>query len=63
MRRSVLFSGQIQRKLFGYVNGKLFGSIDRLISVTINTNGLHIIRKTTPPVRIYYINFSISLSI
>jgi len=44
--RSVLFSGQIERSYFN-----LFKPNDRSIFVAINTNGLHVIRKTAPPVR------------
>ena len=54
--RSVLFNGQIQRKTAGYIDHTLFGSDDRSISVAINTIGLHVIGRTTPPVRKYFVS-------
>ena len=47
--RSVLFKGQIERK--SSLVSKFFGTADRSVLVAINMNGLHIIRRTTPPVR------------
>lgn len=52
---SVLFKGQIERK--SSLVSKFFGTADRSVLVAINMNGLHIIRRTTPPETVLYLPF------
>ena len=47
--RSVLFTGQIERSFTH--SSVLLGHSDRPVTIGINTQGLHIIRQSSPPVR------------
>jgi len=49
VRRSVFFTGQIERAFTH--SSLLLGHFDRPVSIAINTEGLHIIRQSSPPVR------------
>jgi len=47
--RSVFFTGQIERAFTH--SSLLLGHSDRPVTIAINTEGLHIIRQSSPPVR------------